>query len=236
MRYPGGKSRFAGRIVDAMTPWLTETFVEPFVGGFNMVPALPDGIRPLCSDLHPGIICLYNYMKAGWTPPNKLTCKEYYKLYADCDWTNPMTAFASFGASFNALEWANFHGDGTLDVVRGTHNHLMRSLSAMKRARFRICPYQECNPPPGSVVYLDPPYRGRSLYSTEESRADGYRGYVREESFDHDAFYEWIASLKDVTVFVSEYALPTIPFEEVWRCPWKKTEQQEYERLFRIAA
>lgn len=65
--------------------------------------------------------------------------------------------------------------------------------------------FAEVEIPNDSVIYCDPPYRGKSSYS-------------KEKRFEHDRFYDW--SLRQtVPVFVSEYAMPE-DFVEV--ASWQK--------------
>ncbi len=53
--------------------------------------------------------------------------------------------------------------------------------------------YREVRLPDDCVVYADPPYKG----------ADGYN----HQSFDHDAFWEWVRHCPH-PVYVSEYSAP----------------------------
>ena len=45
----------------------------------------------------------------------------------------------------------------------------------------------------GDVVYCDPPYKGTGCYANN--------------TFDHDAFYEWVRT-RDYKVYFSEYSAP----------------------------
>ena len=65
--------------------------------------------------------------------------------------------------------------------------------------------FAEVEIPNDSVIYCDPPYRGKSSYS-------------KEKRFEHDRFYAW-ALRQTVPVFVSEYEMPE-DFVEV--AAWQK--------------
>ena len=59
--------------------------------------------------------------------------------------------------------------------------------------------------PTASLIYLDPPYKGTSTYSTARY-------------FDYGQFYDWTRQMKrdGHTIFVSEYQMPG-DFKPVWQ-------------------
>ena len=84
-------------------------------------------------------------------------------------------------------------------------------------------------PPPGTTVYCDPPYRGTTGYAVDD--------------LNHAEFYSvaggWAA--KGSAVYVSEYSEPIgVPFKTVWERTRKSTlsaagnGENRKEKLFRI--
>ena len=86
-------------------------------------------------------------------------------------------------------------------------NSLATAFSEEEKHRLTIgsVDFAEVEIPNDSVIYCDPPYRGKSSYSNVKR-------------FEHDRFYAW-ALRQTVPVFVSEYAMPE-DFVEV--AAWQK--------------
>lgn len=63
--------------------------------------------------------------------------------------------------------------------------------------------------PDNSIIYCDPPYRGKKKYNIDSI-------------FNHDRFYDWCVKMsqKGHKVFVSENDM-SLPFREVWSMPLK---------------
>lgn len=207
MRYLGGKGRlakkFAPILLEALTP--TSRFVEPFVGGFNVVPALGH-VRALCNDVHPGLFSLYCALQGGSIPPEELSEERYAEMRRAQDWDDPLTAFAAFGCSFAGKEWGGYARDaqGT-NYARTARNSLLRKAKFMSGVVFTCVDYRDLSTGPGDVVYADPPYANTTGYKTGH--------------FDHSAFFEWCEQCvqSGARVFVSEFAVPDRSgWEVVW--------------------
>ena len=86
-------------------------------------------------------------------------------------------------------------------------NSLATAFTNEEKTRLTIgsVDFAEVEIPNDSVIYCDPPYRGKSSYS-------------KEKHFEHDRFCEW-ALRQTVPVFVSEYEMPE-EFVEV--AAWQK--------------
>ena len=76
----------------------------------------------------------------------------------------------------------------------------LESLGSLDRLNVLHGDYASVVPESGSVIYLDPPYRGTSEYN----------GIV----FNHERFYEWIErqTERGCFVFISEYDMPSNRF------------------------
>lgn len=209
MNYQGGKSRLARRFAPVLAPYLPgRRWVEPFVGGFNLLPAVDVDRRasPYCADSHPGLVTLLRAVRDGWDPPCEVSEQRYADLRRAGDWRDPETAFAAFGCSFGAKQWGgyarNAKGDNYAERARKS---LLRKRPAMQGVEFAVADYRGAPVDERSIVYADPPYAGTLGYGVD---------------FDHDEFYAWCeacAALGAVVV-VSEFTRPDRPgWRELWR-------------------
>lgn len=213
VHYQGGKRRLAPKFAAVLDLALREAgadavLVEPFVGGFNVVPSL--GVRPaqvLCSDAHPGVIALWRAVQAGWRAPESLGEEEYRELRRIKDWSNPLTAFALFGCSYGGKEDGSYaRGRAGTSYAAESARGIERKREALSGVSFACKSFQDVVIPPGAVVYCDPPYRG----------VKGYGG----RRFCSDTFFTWCEEIASsgARVFVSELA-EGVPGG--WRVVWR---------------
>lgn len=231
MQYMGGKGRQAKHVVAAILADtdLRGVWYEPFCGScFVTAEAAPHFVRLVAADAHPDLIMMWLGLQSGWVPPDSVTREEYAALrHAE---PSALRAFVGFGCSFGG-KWfggyaSNNRGDDFVGAAR--RGCLLKSSLMGGKTEFYNIPFGTTTPPPGTVVYCDPPYAGTTGYATG--------------AFDHGSFYatlrEWAVSCP---VYVSEYTDPIgAPFREVWRRAHagslKRGENARpiIERLFRI--
>ena len=209
MQYLGGKSRLAKKFGYILTERLASggRFIEPFVGGFNLVPVLTPKV-PWCSDIHPGLIVLYQALQAGtFDPPEHITEDEYQALRARNDWSNPLSGFAAFGCSFGAIQWGSYARNATgKSYCAVARRSILRKTLHMSGVEFACADYRDAPVQSGDVVYADPPYLNTSVYKGTAP-------------FDHEAFYEWCEACARIgaSMFVSEFTIPDRPgWNQVW--------------------
>lgn len=209
MQYLGGKARLAKKFAPLIRAALDEgrTLVEPFVGGFNVLPALgPNYARDaVCSDIHPGLINLYKALQRGWLPTEIISEQRYAELKAAKEWSNPETAIAAFGCSFGAKEWGGYARNASgKNYCAAAARSLMRKQPFMLGVRFMCADYQALKCGHGHVIYADPPYLNTTGYSS---------------ALNHPQFYLWCEEQAHAgaRVFVSEFTLPDRPgWVPVW--------------------
>lgn len=208
MQYMGGKAKISRRVVAAVlsdTPERSLWF-EPFVGGGNVLEkAAPHFARSVAADAHPDLILMWQAAVSGWTPPD-LTRERYAELRNEDP--SPERGFAGFGASFGG-KWFGGYGVSPRDgeVWRASQRSAGRQAGVFRVAgsQFIHAPFGARVPPPGAVVYCDPPYMGTTGYSTG--------------GFDHESFYRtlqvWAST--GCYVYVSEYTVPdSVATRIVW--------------------
>lgn len=212
MQYMGSKRLLAKHIL----PWIKaerrpgQTYVEPFVGGANMIEHV-EGPR-IGADSNEYLIALWQALQSGWTPPKHITKAEYDYLKANKDEDKALTAWAGFGCSFGA-KWFGGWIDkqitekGERDRQLGVRRSVVRQVKKLKDVRFVCSPYYDLDIPPRSYIYCDPPYKGTTGY---------------KNAFDSDRFYQWVRDMSAAghTVVFSEYSAPD-DFLQLWERPHK---------------
>lgn len=237
MQYMGGKAKIARRVVEAILADtdLRGVWFEPFVGGANVLEvAAPHFDRALAYDAHPDLVLMWRHVTAGGAVPEFVSREEYAALrHAEPSW---LRGFVGFGASFGG-KWFGGYGDfrGTSEdlrdaTCRASYRTVGRQAQVFARCdvKFARAGFGEVVPPPGSVVYCDPPYAGTTGYATG--------------AFDHDGFYATLTDRAEASaVYVSEYQIPAdVRAKLVWSGTRRMTVQAyknasvRTENLFRV--
>ena len=206
MKYLGGKARIAKRLVRFINLAGRDRYVEPFVGGLNVVPLVRVSKRE-AFDISQPLISLYAALQKGWQPPSELNEDQYYQLRESQDPENPLTAFAGYACSYSGKFFGGFARDG-----KGKRNYaaegqraLLRDIAKCEGVEFKCKPFWDIEVPKASVVYCDPPYAGTT-------------GFAKTGKWDSDEFWRWVESLdQSCAVFVSEYRAPDF-MDEVMVC------------------
>ena len=199
MMYMGSKAKLAKHILpilQAARSGPEQFYVEPFVGGANMIDKMT-GPR-IGNDLHPELIAMWKALCAGWIPPSEVSRELYTAIRKNPSaFPTELVGFVGFLCSFGGKWWggyaANTKGDNYAE--RGARG-VLKQVPALRGVQWFNLPYSELHIPESSLVYLDPPYAG----TTE------YRG-----GFDHNQFWEWVRALvrDGHTCFISEYSAPS---------------------------
>ncbi len=209
MKYVGSKNRHARAILENTLRWRTpgQAYVEPFVGGFNMVDKVV-GHR-IVGDTHTYLVALFRAIQAGWKPPTTITEDEYLKIKA-CpkDYPPCLVGFVGFGCSYAGKWFSSYaRGNATSGEPRNyaaeSYRNLVKQAPALSGVEIHLSSYDKLPFPKDSVVYCDPPYTKTDVYS------DGV--------FDSAMFWDWARSIADRNlVYVSEYKAPD-DWEDIWQ-------------------
>lgn len=228
MVYVGSKSRLAKDLLPIITKDLqpNQWYVEPFVGGANMIDKVQHPLR-LGADNNRYLIALLKYVQAGGLLPAETVSKdEYYKIRdnrnAYPDW---YIGYIGFICSFRSKFFGSYAG------VCGKRNYQdERKRNILKQdlagIDFVCCDYQSLEIPNNSVIYCDPPYQGVFGYGS---------------GFDSGKFWEWCRQKahEGHTLYISEYNAP-----DDFSCIWQKdissslsslTSKKVTEKLFTYA-
>lgn len=230
MLYLGSKSRIAKKIlpimVEAAVDVGTTSWVEPFVGGGNLIDKVPTGFSRYGFDLNPHTIkALKDIRDNPHELPDKVTEEEYQEMLGQE--ARSITSWVRFVCSFSGKFEGGYarNSEGRNYAAVGKRNALRQSPN-LQGVHLSQRDYREIKPE-NSLIYCDPPY----------SNTTGYKTGV----FDHEEFFQWCREMaKSNVVFVSEYQAPE-DFEEVWTGEIKTTfdsnrtkSKKATEKLFRV--
>ena len=214
MWYVGSKNRLSKELVPIIQSYInkdTKMYIEPFVGGANMIDKIQCN-KKIGSDLHKQLIELLKYARDYSELIPEVILEETYKEVKDNknkyeDWYVGLVGFcATFGAKYfggYARSKADkFNGEKSEIAIR----NLKKQAPNLKGIEFYNCsfldlPKDKIN---NCVIYCDPPYRDTTKYKTEE--------------FPYEEFYQWCRDMsKNNTVLISEYNMP-----DDFTCIWEK--------------
>ncbi len=224
--YLGSKAEHADEILKIMLakrkPGMA--WVEPFVGGGNVICRVPDTDGPrIGADINPYMIALHKALADGWDPPENVDEKLYVKIKKNQTKYPPeLVGFVGTSCAFGSIWFSTYarNEKGSNYAALG-RKVALRDAIGFKGATFLCSSYNQLDVPLNSLVYCDPPYRDTTGYQKESS--DKWRAYK---------FWQWADKMVDEghIVFVSEY---TGPSPEAYPTPPKTAEHDQTLAAFR---
>jgi len=214
MQYVGSKNRLAKELAPIIQSYITDEtvgYLEPFVGGANMIDKIKCKKRIGC-DIHEELIELLKYAQENELP-DTISFEEYELVKNNKDkypkWYVGLVGFCgSFGAKYFGGFARMYNKDGSLfDVSKQAINSLRKQSVNLKGIRFHnvsftLIPKNKIN---NYVIYCDIPYRGTLQY--------------KNGGFPYEEFYQWAIEMsKNNIVLISEYNMP----EDTFKCIWQK--------------
>lgn len=198
MRYMGSKRRIAKYLLTIMLrDRKKRLYVEPFVGGANVIDKVGYGKR-IGADINFYLIELLKALQRGWIPPDTLDKKEYLNIKQNKSHYPPeLVGFAGIGCSFASKWFAGlFTGKNGRDYVKEVKEDLLRQAPRLKGIDFIHSDYQDLILDTPSLIYCDPPYEGTTSY---------------KDPFNHELFYNWCrGKVKEGhIIYLSEYSAPS---------------------------
>ena len=232
----GSKNRIAKHILPIMLKEMQEkgytTWVEPFVGGGNMIDKVPSEYRRIGCDLNGyAIRALTDIRDKPQQLPERFTFEErkFWREQSPTEFMSWACIVTSFGADLLGGYAREKGSDDTTFCGYGKRNALKQSPK-IQNVEFTCCSYLDLtNNITNSLIYCDPPYQGTTGYKTG--------------SFNHEEFFGWCRNMKSKgnSVFVSEYNAPE-DFELVWQgeiktnfsSQRKEATHKAVEKLFKV--
>lgn len=214
MKYLGSKNKLSKEMLPIIESYLTEDtkfYIEPFVGGANMIDKV-NFKRKIGSDIHKYLIALLTYVQELENPlPSTISEDEYNKVKNNKDsYDDWYVGLVGFCATFGAKWFGGYARGMKADKVtpRDMPNEAIRNLEKqrvnLQGITFFETTYEKYNETTNSVIYCDIPYRNTTNYKTE--------------TFDYEKFYAWCKKMKSQNniVLISEYNMPEDDFECIW--------------------
>lgn len=219
MKYMGSKARHAKDILPIILKDHPEDsyYVEPFVGGANMIDKVPTSIQRIGVDINEYLIEMWTQVSQGWLPPELITEDDYQWVKNNWNYNKALTGYVAFSMSFGGKWFGGYRRDikGAKDdpdlkklneqqQSTRSYNSIVKQAETLKGVEFKCGSYLDTEIPDNSTIYCDPPYKGATKY---------------KDSFDHEKFYQWCRekSKQGHRVYISEYEMP-----EDFQCIWIK--------------
>lgn len=211
MKYLGSKARIAKFILPIMLEEARvnniTTWVEPFIGGANLIDKVPNYFTRIGIDSNPhaiaALIGIRDYLEE--LPEN--VSEELYQSLRGTK-PDPITSLIRFGASFGGKFEAGFARSFTNKGVPRNHwdearRNAIKQSPLIQGVKLICDSYENYSHLENCLIFNDPPYFGTTSYKTAP--------------FDHKKFFNWCRLMaKNNTVFVSEYSAPD-DFQCVWQ-------------------
>lgn len=215
MKYVGSKNRLSKELAPIIQSYIndkTVAYIEPFVGGANMIDKIKHHNK-IGSDLHNELIALHKFnrdysdkLPRTITEEQYLSVKNNKKAYSDY-YVGLVGFCATFGAKYFGGYARAYKPDGVTprDLPNEAIRNLKKQAPNVQGIKFECKSFTDYNPSDykNCVFYLDPPYRKTLSYSSG--------------GFPYEEFDKWAIELaKNNTVLISEYKLPEDKFECIW--------------------
>lgn len=208
----GSKARIAKEVSGIINKIIKEnnieTYIEPFVGGSNMIEHIQCKNK-YGYDNNEYLIEFWKQIQCGWNPLDSVEMtKDFYNDVKDNKENYPkhIVALVGFCATYNAKWFGGYAGivHTKIDTDRNYYDEAVRNVlkqsKLLKGITYEHGNYLDINTN-GSVIYCDPPYEGTTKY---------------KDDFDHSLYWDWVRKMsKDNIVLCSEYNAPD-DFECIW--------------------
>lgn len=203
----GSKARLAKELGPKLNSIIKQnnikTYIEPFVGGANMIEHI-ECDRRIGSDNNEYLISMWQALQQGWKPPELITKEKYEHIRDNKDkYNKKLVSIAGFCATYNAKWFGGYAGivKTKIDTYRNYYDeairNIMKQLEKLRDVEFMNVDYTYFSEHENCLIYCDPPYEGTTQYGTSKD-------------FNHDKFWTWVKETsKNNIVLVSEYNAPT---------------------------
>ena len=218
MVYQGSKNRLTKYIVPIIQKQIDEnnitTYIEPFVGGANVIDKISCENR-IGSDINEELIALLKYIQEDNNisiAPSECSFEHYAevrearKLKTE-KFSKEYTALIRFCASYGGRYFDGGYGrdaKGGRSIYAERLKNLKEQAPHLDGIEFKSGDYRQYESTKSALFYMDPPYKGTKQYSTK--------------FINYDEFYDFCRNLsKNNIVLISEYNMPPD-----FKCIWEK--------------
>ena len=177
MKYMGSKNRIAKHLLPIILKDRKpgQWYVEPFVGGANMIDKV--GGNRIGADSNEHVIEALKFIRDCSTPKNNIEFseKDYnnaIEFYRATLKIEPIECYALIAFSFGA-KWCGGWSRGKnssgmeRDYVAEQHRASEKQKQLLQGVKLISSSYSELNIPPNSIIYCDPPYANTTKYKDD---------------------------------------------------------------------
>lgn len=223
MHYLGSKARHAKEIIAITTANRRpdQIYVEPFVGGGNVINKVPQGAGRIANDKNYGMVALLHALgNLNWTPPETMTKSEWARIMKKEKVLAKLPvleqaefAFAATGPTFGSMwcgQWAKDYEGQEGTRYRQAREAALKDAPGLAGINFNSGSYDVLEIPERSLVYCDPPYVNTTEYSGSKVIIP-VGDALSKNNWNAARFWRWCDRLiddKGCIVFVSEYKGP----------------------------
>lgn len=210
MKYMGSKNKIAKEILSIVLEHKNKVnvYIEPFVGGANVIDKVDSSIRRIGYDLNPYLIALLKALQNdNWEYPKEYD-NEYYKYVRDNKDKFDKAEIGFIGMnSYAGKFFGGFRRDslGKRNYYKEYCNNLDKQRNNLKDIEFICCNYKDIifsNEP--CIIYCDPPYNSTTKYVYN--------------NIDYNEFWNWCRELsKKHFIYISSFEAP-----DDFKCVWQK--------------
>lgn len=229
MIYQGSKNRLAKYIVPILQSYIDEnkieTYIEPFVGGCNIIDKIRCKSR-IGSDSNEDLIALLKYVQRDNSlsiAPQECSFEHYAEVRADKNnlkYSKEYRVLIGYCASYGGRYFDGGYGKdrcGNRNIYSERVANLKQQAPFLSEIDLLCKDYKEYlnKGISNTLFYLDPPYKGTKQYKSQK--------------LNYEEFYDFCRQLsKDNAVVISEYNMP-----EDFECIWQR-ERNVYQKSDRV--
>lgn len=237
MKYMGSKSRIKKHIVPIIQELIDKneikTYIEPFVGGANVIDSIVCENR-IGGDLHDKLIALFEHVQNGGELPLEVSKQLYDDVRSNKDtgkYEDWFVGAVGFLASYNGRYFDGGYAKTIVSKTGATRNYydeakrnLEQQSPKLQDINFINCDYKSFSDVQGCLIYCDIPYKDTKQFSVSKN-------------FNYDEFWDWVRDMSENNiVIVSELNAPD-DFECIWEQPVTRTQdnrkrETSVEKLF----
>lgn len=236
MKYMGSKARLAKDLKQVLNDIIKlhriKTYIEPFVGGANMIEHIECESK-IGSDNNAYLIQMWRLLNDGWTPPSEISKEMYNDIKLNKEkYEGATVAIAGFCSTYNAKWFGGYAGivntkEGTTrNYYDESVRNILKQVGKLKDVEFLNGDYTQFSQYENALIYCDPPYEGTTQYGTSND-------------FHYERFWDWVREMSEKNiVIVSEYNAPsdfTVIYEKQLTTTLdKNSRKKDTERLFML--
>lgn len=185
MKYVGSKNKLSKELAPIIQSYIAEStkgYLEPFVGGGNMIDKIKHTNKIGC-DIHKELIALLKYVQNEGELPDTITEEEYYNVKNNPSnyerWYVGLVGFcATFGSKYFGGYARGYKEDKITprDIPNEAIRNLQNQMNSLQNIKFVCCDFLKIpkDKIKDYVIYCDPPYRDTTKYKTEEFPYDEF--------------------------------------------------------------